>query len=259
MHDAETLSDNHAASLNNAVSKMFRNFPTSKERKQSNRWLIAVAGVVMQLALGAVYAWSVFRIPLITAYGWSIAQVMLTFELAILMLGLTAFAGGLWMRWVGSRRVAIIGGVGYGLGTILAGQAGSGPLMCVSYGILGGIGLGLGYIVPLATLIKWFPDRRGMITGLAVAGLGGGALVTAPVAEYLVKSDGMVSTCVILGTIYLVAVVGAAIFMKDPPEGYRPRGGLHRRRNNRRTQRRTTLSARRCGAGSGTRCGQSCS
>src|SRR5882724_1793785 len=90
----------------------------------SNRWLIAVAGVVMQLALGAVYAWSVFRIPLTTTYRWTIPQVTLTFELAILVLGFAAFAGGLWMRRVGPRRVAIAAGVCYGLGTILAGQAG---------------------------------------------------------------------------------------------------------------------------------------
>ena len=150
---------------------------------------IAGAGVVMQLALGAVYAWSVFRIPLTTAYGWTISQVTLTFELAILMLGLASFAGGLWMQRVGPRRVAIAAGVCYGLGTILAGQAGgTSRWLYLSYGMLGGIGLGLGYIVPLATLIKWFPDRRGMITGLAVAGFGAGALVTAPLAEYLLAS-----------------------------------------------------------------------
>ena len=157
----------------------------------SNRWLIAAAGVVMQVALGAVYAWSVFRIPL-----------TLTFELAILVLGFASFAGGLLMARVGPRRVAIAAGLCYGLGTILAGRAdGSISWLYLSYGVLGGIGLGLGYIVPLATLIKWFPDRRGMITGLAVAGFGAGALVTA-----------------------LVAVVGAALFMKNPPEAYRPDG-----------------------------------
>ena len=192
---------------------------------ETDRWLIAAAGVVMQVALGAVYAWSVFRIPLTTAYGWSISQVTLTFELAILMLGFAAFAGGLWMPRVGPRRVAITAGVCYGLGTILAGQAGGNiALMYLSYGVLGGIGLGLGYIVPLATLIKWFPDRRGMITGLAVAGFGAGALVTAPAAAYLVRSAGIASTFATLGTVYLVAVVGAALFMKNPPEGYRPAG-----------------------------------
>ena len=191
----------------------------------TNRWLIAAAGVVMQIALGAVYAWSVFRIPLTTTYGLTISQVTLTFELAILVLGCASFAGGLWMRKVGPRRVAIVAGLCYGLGTILAGQAnGQIAWLYLSYGVLGGIGLGLGYIVPLATLIKWFPDRRGMITGLAVAGFGGGALVTAPVAERLLTTVGIPSTFAILGSIYLVAVVGAALFMTNPPEGYRPEG-----------------------------------
>src|SRR5262245_8535785 len=195
------------------------------DTKQPNRWVMAAAGVVMQIALGAVYAWSVFRIPLTTTYGWTISQVTLTFELAILMLGFASFAGGLWMRRVGPQPVAIAGGICYGLGTIFAGQAhGNITILYLSYGILGGIGLGLGYIVPLATLIRWFPDRRGMITGLAVAGFGAGALVTAPVAEYLLRTIGIPSTFAVLGLIYLVAVVGAALVMKNAPEGYRPKG-----------------------------------
>jgi OFA family oxalate/formate antiporter-like MFS transporter len=190
-----------------------------------NRWLIAVAGIVMQIALGAVYAWSVFRIPLTRAYGWSISQVTLTFELAILVLGFSAFAGGLWMKRAGPRRMALIGGLGYGLGVILAGQAhGHLGLLYLSFGVLGGFGLGLCYIVPVATLIKWFPDKRGMITGLAVAGFGAGALVTAPVAERLIPSVGLPSTFAILGISYLIAVVGSAFFMKNPPEGYQPKG-----------------------------------
>ena len=150
----------------------------------SNRWLIAAAGVVMQLALGAVYAWSVFRIPLTKNYGWTVSQVTLAFELAILMLGFASFAGGLWMKRSGPSRVAAIGGLCYGLGLVLAGQVGGRlGLLYLFYGVLGGIGLGLSYIVPVATLIKWFPDKRGMITGLAVAGFGAGALITAPVAQ----------------------------------------------------------------------------
>jgi len=125
------------------------------ENSNPNRWLIAAAGVVMQIALGAVYAWSVFRIPLTTTYGWTISQVTLTFELAILVLGFASFAGGEWMRRVGPRRVALVAGLCYGLGTILAGQShGNIGIMYLSYGLLGGIGLGLGYIVPVATLIK---------------------------------------------------------------------------------------------------------
>src|SRR5439155_22169043 len=107
-----------------------------------NRWIIAVAGIVMQVALGAVYAWSVFRIPLTRTYGWSISQVTLTFELAILVLGFSSFVGGLWMRRAGPRRMAVIGGLSYGLGVTLAGQArGDLGLLDLSFGVLGGFGL----------------------------------------------------------------------------------------------------------------------
>ena len=191
----------------------------------SNRWLIAVAGIVMQIALGAVYAWSVFRIPLTKSHGWSVSQVTLTFELAILMLGFASFAGGLWMRRAGPRRVAAVAGLSYGLGVVLAGQAGGRLwLLYLSYGVLGGIGLGLGYIVPVATLIKWFPDKRGMITGLAVAGFGAGALITAPIAERLISQVGISQTFTTLGFIYFIAVSGSAFFMKNPPDDYRPAG-----------------------------------
>jgi OFA family oxalate/formate antiporter-like MFS transporter len=191
----------------------------------SNRWLIAIAGIVMQVALGAVYAWSVFRIPLSQTYGWSVSQVTLAFELAILMLGFASFAGGLWMKRIGPRRVSLVAGLCYGLGVILAGQVrGHLGLLYLTYGVLGGIGLGLGYIVPVATLIKWFPDKRGMITGLAVAGFGAGALLTAPVAQYLISTVGLPQTFTILGLAYFIAVSASALFMKNPPEDYRPLG-----------------------------------
>jgi OFA family oxalate/formate antiporter-like MFS transporter len=190
-----------------------------------NRWLIAVAGVVMQIALGAVYAWSVFRIPLTRAFGWSIPQVTLTFTIAIFVLGFAAFAGGLWMRRVGPRRVAMTAGIFYGTGVFLASLAGDRLWwLYLSYGLMAGIGLGLGYIVPVATLVKWFPDKRGMITGIAVAGFGTGALITAPVATQLIRQVGVPRTFAILGVIYLIAVTGAGYFMRNPPEGYRPAG-----------------------------------
>ena len=190
-----------------------------------NRWLIAIAGVVMQVALGAVYAWSVFRIPLSQTYGWSVSQVTLAFELAILMLGFASFAGGLWMKRVGPRRVSLVAGLCYGLGLVLAGQVrGHLGLLYLTYGVLGGIGLGLGYIVPVATLIKWFPDKRGMITGLAVAGFGAGALITAPVAQHLISTVGLSQTFTTLGFIYFIAVSASAFFMRNPPDDYRPAG-----------------------------------
>jgi MFS transporter, OFA family, oxalate/formate antiporter len=190
-----------------------------------NRWLLAGGGVLMQLALGAVYAWSVFRIPLSKTFGWSISDVTWAFSLAILVLGFAAFIGGLWMRRVGPRIVGITAGVCYGLGVALSSFSGGNILILwLSYGVLGGFGIGLGYIVPLATLVKWFPDRRGFITGLAVAGFGAGALVTAPVAQQLIARFGPLTTLAILGICYLIMVVLGASIMRNPPEGWRPAG-----------------------------------
>jgi len=227
MHDHKIFHQEAGARHNTSVDaarSAFRGHWPGRGRP-TNGWFIAVAGIVMQIALGSVYAWSVFRIPLTRVYGWSISQVTLAFELAILMLGLAAFVGGLWMKRAGPRRMAVIGGLGYGLGVILAGQAhGHLGLLYLTFGVLGGFGLGLCYIVPVATLIKWFPDKRGMITGLAVAGFGAGALVTAPIAQRLIPSVELPATFGILGSAYLVAILGSAFFMKNPAEGYHPPG-----------------------------------
>ena len=199
--------------------------PSPSPSTHANRWAIAVAGVIIQIALGAVYAWSVFRIPLTRAYGWSISQVTFAFTLAILTLGFASFVGGLWMRRVGPRRVAIAAGIFYGTGIFLASfSAGHLYWLYFSYGLLAGIGLGLGYIVPVATLVKWFPDKRGMITGIAVAGFGAGALITAPIASRLIVNVGVMRTFAILGVVYFLAVTIPAFFMQDPPAGYRPAG-----------------------------------
>jgi OFA family oxalate/formate antiporter-like MFS transporter len=197
----------------------------SESSTSANRWGVAAAGVVMQIALGAVYAWSVFRIPLTKSFGWTIPQVTLTFTIAILVLGFAAFAGGLWMRKVGPRRVAIVAGILYGAGVFLASFSG-GHLywLYFSYGVIGGTGIGLGYIVPVATLVKWFPDKRGMITGIAVAGFGAGALITAPIATRLIASVGVLKTFAILGVAYFIGVTVPALFMKDPPPGFKPAG-----------------------------------
>ena len=179
----------------------------------------------MQLAFGAVYAWSVFRDPLVKAFGWSISEVTLTFSIAILVLGFAAFFGGLWMRRVGPRTVGIVAGICYGLGVALSSlSAGRLWILYLSYGVLGGLGLGLGYIVPVATLVKWFPDRRGFITGLAVAGFGAGALLTAPVASALIERVGVLQTLGTLGIIYLAMVVAGASVMSNPPPGWVPKG-----------------------------------
>jgi len=191
----------------------------------TNRWVVAAAGVVMQVALGAVYAWSVFRKPLSEEFDAEVAQVNIAFTLTIVFLGISAYFGGLWMARVGPRRVAMTAGLLYGAGIILASLSSSSiALLYLTYGVIAGIGIGLGYIVPIATLIKWFPDKRGVITGIAVAGFGAGAVVVAPLAKALISSVGVFETFAILGVGYVVAVLGAALFLRNPPEGYKPAG-----------------------------------
>src|SRR5437016_1480239 len=129
--------------------------PKEQIMKTPNRWIIAIAGVFLQIALGAVYAWSVFRVPLSKQFGWSISQVTLTFTISIFVLGFAAFFGGLWMNRTGPRTVALTGAAFYGLGVFLASfSANKLWWLYLSYGFIGGIGLGLGYIVPVAVLVR---------------------------------------------------------------------------------------------------------
>jgi OFA family oxalate/formate antiporter-like MFS transporter len=192
--------------------------------RTNNRWVIAIAGVFLQIALGAVYAWSVFRVPLAKQFGWSISEVTLTFTISIFVLGFAAFFGGLWLNRKGPRVVALTGGALYGLGVFLASFSHDLWWLYLSYGVIGGIGLGLGYIVPVAVLVKWFPDRRGLITGIAVGGFGAGALITAPVATRLIQSVGVLSTFAYLGIAFLIVTVVTGLFMQNPPDGWKPVG-----------------------------------
>jgi len=179
----------------------------------------------MQLALGSVYAWSVFLKPVGAVYHVSRLQANLTFSIVLLALGVTAGFGGYLNNRFGPRVIATIGGILYGLGVILAAFAAPNIfILYLTFGIIGGIGIGLGYIVALAMLIKWFPDRRGFITGLAVAGFGAGALITSPVAAALITSVGLGSTFLYLGIAYLVVIAIVAQFFRTAPDGYAPAG-----------------------------------
>jgi OFA family oxalate/formate antiporter-like MFS transporter len=191
----------------------------------TNRWGIAVAGFFMQMALGAVYAWSVFRTPLAKQFHWSIEDVTFTFTISIFVLGVAAFFGGLWLNKKGPRVVALTGGFLYGLGVFLASfSADKLWWLYLSYGVIGGIGVGFSYIVPIAVLVKWFPDRRGLITGIAVGGFGAGALVTAPIATRLIQSAGVLHTFAYLGIVYLIITVATGYFMQSPPANWKPTG-----------------------------------
>jgi OFA family oxalate/formate antiporter-like MFS transporter len=191
----------------------------------TSRWGIAAAGFLLQMALGAVYAWSVFRVPLAKQFHWSIEEVTLTFTISIFVLGVSAFFGGLWLNKRGPRVVALTGGFLYGLGVFLASfSANKLWWLYLSYGVIGGIGVGFSYIVPVAVLVKWFPDRRGLITGIAVGGFGAGALVTAPVATRLIQSVGVLQTFAYLGIAYLVITMATGYLMQNPPDGWKPAG-----------------------------------
>src|SRR5882762_2800637 len=175
---------------------------------KTNRWAIAVAGVFLQIALGAVYAWSVFRVPLAKQFGWSISEVTLTFTISIFVLGLASFFGGLWLNRKGPRVVALVGGLLYGGGVFLASFSDHKLWwLYLTYGVMGGTGLGMGYIVPVAVLVKWFPERRGLITGIAVGGFGAGALIAAPLAGRIMQHVGAMPTLRYLGIAYAIVAV----------------------------------------------------
>ncbi|TPG12921.1 L-lactate MFS transporter [Pedococcus bigeumensis] len=195
-----------------------------------NRWLILVAGVLVQLAIGAVYAWSVFSKALQSdaAFGWSKSQATVPFEVAIGMIFIGSYLGGRIQDRRGPRSVALTGGVIYSIGVVLASFATTDSfwLLVLGYGVLGGFGLGMVYIVPIAMLQKWFPDKPGLITGIAVAGFGFGAVITAPVGQRLIDNTPDLPTKAFLplGIGYLVAIVIGASLFKNPPADYRPPG-----------------------------------
>jgi OFA family oxalate/formate antiporter-like MFS transporter len=192
-----------------------------------NRWVIAIAAVVMQVCLGAVYGWSVFVKPLVATEHWVLTDVSLTFTLAIAFLGVGTVIGGLWQDRVGPRLVASTAGVLYGIGFLVSSWAVSNHSLYglyLGYGVIGGIGMGMGYICPVATLTKWFPDRRGLMTGVAVMGYGAGALVMSPIAARVIIAQGIPVTFASFGVVYLILVVAAAQFYANPPQGWRPTG-----------------------------------
>lgn len=194
---------------------------------KKNRWLIALSAIAIHLSIGSTYAYSVFKNPLSDLLGWNSKEVTLSFTIAIMFLGLSAATLGRFVEKWGPRKSATIAALLFSTGLIgsgLAIQAESLTLYYLTYGVIGGIGLGVGYISPVSTLVKWFPDRRGLATGMAVLGFGAGALIASPVAAKLIQSVGLSTTFFILGGSYLVLMLSGASYITRPPEGWMPKG-----------------------------------
>ncbi|WP_227396376.1 L-lactate MFS transporter [Jeotgalibacillus aurantiacus] len=197
------------------------------EKKLKNRWLIAVAAVGIHISIGSVYSWSVFSNPLNEKHGWSSSDIALTFSIAILFLGLAAAFMGHFVEKHGPRKSGIVSTICFGIGMIGAGFAdsiGNLYLLYFFYGALGGIGLGIGYITPVSTLVKWFPDRRGLATGLAIMGFGFASLIASPVIEMLINNIGISNTFFLLGAIYFVLMFSSSLYLAPPPKDFVPKG-----------------------------------
>lgn len=197
------------------------------KEKVKNRWLIALCAVGIHISIGSVYAWSNFTTPLSEQFGWSASQVQLTFSLTILFLGLSAAFLGWFVEKYGPRVAGITAAVFFGIGVAGSGiavNAGSLGLLYVFYGVLGGVGLGVGYIAPVSTLVKWFPDKRGLATGMAIMGFGFAAAIASPVMDYLIGSVGIANTFYILGISYFVIMIVSSLYISRPPEGWTPEG-----------------------------------
>lgn len=192
-----------------------------------NRWLIALSAIAIHLSIGGAYAYSVYKLPIVEEMGWTGTQVTIAFTIMMGLAGSSAALFGSFVEKSGPRKSATIAAILFGLG-----QAGSGVailldsvvLYWLTYGLLSGVGMGIGYISPVSTLVKWFPDRRGLATGMAVLGFGAGALITAPVAASLMTSVGISNTYFILGAGYFIFMMLGASYIAPPSENWLPKG-----------------------------------
>lgn len=216
------------------------------EKKIMNRWWVVVGALLIQVSLGAVYIWSVFQSPLLEFFDtWTETQVTYPAQIVLASFAIAVILGGRIQDKLGPRIVATAGGLILGAGLILARFAyafepGTAlAWLIMTYSVLGGFGIGIAYVCPIASCMKWFPDKRGLVTGLAVAGFGAGAFFFAPLARGLICGDayalfniplfslpqlGVFDVFMVLGVIFLVTVVAGAQLMRNPPEGYRPEG-----------------------------------
>ncbi|MEJ5944422.1 OFA family MFS transporter [Pseudokineococcus basanitobsidens] len=207
-----------------------------------SRWLIPPAALAVHLSIGQVYATSVYKTSLVEHFGTGLAPIGVIFSIAIVMLGLSAAVLGKWVDHGGPRKAMFTAACFWAAGFLVAALGISTTqlwLVYLGYGVLGGIGLGIGYISPVSTLIKWFPDRPGLATGMAIMGFGGGALIASPLSNQLLRAydpgfDGSAGSAadgsavaqlfVTLGIVYFVAMMYGAFTIRVAPDGYAPPG-----------------------------------
>jgi MFS family permease len=199
-----------------------------------NRWLVPPAAIAVHMCIGEVYGFSVFNVPLTqVGAGWTIPQVGWIYSIALFMLGVSAAVFGKWVERSGPRKTMAASCACF-CGGLLVSALGVKlkilGLLYLGYGVIGGIGLGLGYISPVSTLIKWFPDRPGMSTGMAIMGFGGGALIGAPLGVKLMDyftsatSAGVAEAFVAMASLYALYMVFGACIVRVPPAGWKPEG-----------------------------------
>jgi MFS family permease len=203
-----------------------------------SRWLVPPAALAIHLCIGQVYAFSVFKLPLVEKFDTSETAIAIVFSIAIVMLGLAAAFGGKWMERNGPRKAMFLSAVCFSSG-LLIGSLGVATeqlwLLYLGYGVIGGIGLGIGYISPVSTLIKWFPDRPGLATGMAIMGFGGGAFIASALSARLLSgytdipapgqpTDAIVPAFITLGLGYLVFMMFGVFTVRVPPTGWKPEG-----------------------------------
>ena len=206
-----------------------------------NRWLVVPCALAIHLCIGQVYALSVYKIPLTQMLGistpaagdWSQSQIATLFQIAIVFLGLSAAFGGKWVERVGPRKSGVTAACCWGAAFLVSALAISIHniwLLRLGYGVIGGCGLGIGYITPVSTLIKWFPDRRGLATGLAIMGFGGGAIIASPLSKWLMDvystptSNGVIAAFATMGVVYLAVMLTGAFGFRVPRPGWKPAG-----------------------------------
>lgn len=199
-----------------------------ENKKIINRGFVVVGAILIQLALGAIYAWSVFT-PSLIDEGWTRSETQWVFAVGLASFAVFMVLAGKQLNRFGPQKLTVLGGVILGVGYLLAGMfAGTNfILLLILIGLVGGAGIGLAYVVPIAVGMRWFPDKKGMITGLAVAGFGFGAMLWVKLAGswgHLIEITGLSTTFIIYGVAFAFMVIVGGMWMKFPPAGWSPEG-----------------------------------